>query len=77
MQFWFFELVSKMNVFLSVVGISFYLIALASITCSVVSTLCDITGAVYGILNSLLLNEDRTIQCNDNLSICKEASSYG
>jgi len=66
-----------MNVFLSVVGISFYLIALASITCSVVSTLCDITGTVYDIFNFLLLNEDRTIQCNGNLNIFRKVSSHG
>jgi len=53
-----------MNVFLSVIGISFYLIALASIICSVVSTLCDITGIVYCIFNCLLLNEDKVIQSN-------------
>jgi len=64
MQFWLFNLVSKMNVFLSVIGISFYLIALASIICSVVSTLCDITGIVYCIFNCLLLNEDKVIQSN-------------
>jgi len=68
---------AKMNVFLSVVGISFYLIALASITCSVVSTLCDITGTVYDIFNFLLLNEDRTIQCNGNLNIFRKVSSHG
>jgi NADH-quinone oxidoreductase subunit N len=53
--------IAKMNVFLSVVGISFYLIALVSILCSVVSTLCDIIETVYGIFNFLFLNKDRTI----------------
>lgn len=31
---------AKMSVFLSIVGISFYLVALATILCSVVSTFC-------------------------------------
>lgn len=57
-----------MNVFLSVVGISFYLIALASITCSVVSTLCDIIGAVNNIFDFLLKKDKK---CNDNLSVCR------